>query len=999
MILNPSTLAPLLAARVGPLDFGAPEWLLALLIILPIVYFWRTSRVPASPARRWTALILRIILVAGIVGALAETRLVWSNRGVCVIFLLDQSQSMDPKLRTDAREQLRRVIASKMGTDDEFAIIEFAGDSVLSALPSVRGNVPDPVRVADDSRTDISRAIRLAIATFPTDRQKRIVLISDGNQNAGDALREARIAGMKDADIASVVLGRTVQHEVMIESVNAPSRIQKDSRFIIRVVVSTDQDQRAKLHVLRDSQALPDIDIPLHAGTNVFDVPDKIADGGFHTYQVTVEPDDLSKDTIAANNTGFAYTMVEAPGKVLLIRGKDSDRDYLSGVLASKMNLDVGSAGRLPQDLAGLGAYDCVILENVAAANNKLSAAQMNALESWVKNSGGGVVLIGGDDSYAPGFWKDTPLEAMSPVEMDVKRTKHLASLAMVIMLDKSGSMGAPVHTPAGQKEKMDLANNGAVETLKLLDEADLAQIAAVDVEVKWATGAEMLRMNINNKRILSDNVLAVKAGGGGIFCHTALVHAYDLINSPKVDAMARHVILFADASDAEQPDGCIELARKNFEKKPSVTTSVIGLGTMSDQDVGFLRELARVGHGHFHITDDPMALPRIFAKEMITIKRQAWVEDAKGIVPTIYTSPLMDGFERRGVPRVYGYVGTTLKPRATLAMHGKEADDPLLAHWNYGLGKVAAFTSDDTDRWAKDWVRWEGYEKFWVQTVRWASRNLGNSPLATTTTIEGAEGKVTVDAVTAEGKPINNLQLRAKVVSERSANGPADVKLLQVAPGKYQATFAARERGTYSVGVSDARTNTLVDVSGAVVNYAAEFRDLTPNVSLMTALADASNGAVVTALDKVFIPKPFSVKSYRVLWDSLLLIVAIALLADIAWRRLNFGDWMRPRSVPVGLPAATRNGDSMSAFKSIKSGRAQVANIQKTLRERLAVKAPSPVEEASSLQVPTAVQSQTADQLAAKRTESEAPAEGYAGALMRAKRRAAEAIKEREEK
>ena len=297
---------------------------------------------------------------------------------------------------------------------------------------------------------------------------------------------------------------------------------------------------------------------------------------------------------------------------------------------------------------------------------------------------------------------------------------------------------------------KMDLANEGACEVAKSLDEGDLAALGVCDTEVRWAGDeTKLVPMTPANKERLSSDIRSVRAGGGGIYCETALDESYRIVNAPGVRAMTKHVIMFADAQDSEQQDNCVEMAQVNYTKF-GVTTSVIGMGTPADPDVPFQQEVAKAGHGRWFIADDVRNLPRLFVKDAFLVSRQAFIEDVKGISLTPYNSPLLEGFINNGqasLPKVYGYVGTTLKPRATLALHGKEADDPVLAHWSIGLGKCVAYTSDSSSRWGKDWADWNGYSKFWTQIVRWASRAGSNSALTTMTQIEGSDGTEIVTA------------------------------------------------------------------------------------------------------------------------------------------------------------------------------------------------------------------------------------------------------------
>ena len=572
-----------------------------------------------------------------LVFSLAGTRMVWFSKGICVAFVLDQSQSVPGSVREAVRTRIAAEI-QKMSKDDQFVIVEFGGDAVLGSLPSAKGQMPPKVEVADPGRTDIARALRLALASFPPDRQKRIVLFSDGNQNVGDALREARIAAAQDVDIDVLLLAAAQGHEVMVEQLVTPGHVRKDANFVVRAIISSDIAQDVQLLATRDGQPmkLEHDQITLKAGTNVVDIPDSLNVGGYHEYQVTVQVKNPDGDTFPANNTGYAFTTVDAPGRVLLVRGKPMIQDYLTYALQSEgLTVDTKTVEAVPGSVKGYAQYDCVIFDDVNRF--RLAPVQITELAHWVKDYGGGLVLIGGDDSFGPGGYKGTALEEVSPVDMDVKRTKHLASLAIVIVNDKSGSMGMPAK--GGTKlEKMDLANQGSVEVIKLLDPTDFAMIGAVDTEVKWATEPRVIPMTPYNKAAISKMTLSVEAGGGGILCETALTHAYELVNAPNVHAMAKHVIMFADAQDSEQQENCVAMARTNYEKF-GVTTSVIGLGVPTDPDVPFQQAVVKAGHGRHYITDDAMALPRLFAKEAFLVSRSAFVEKKEGIPLTLYNS------------------------------------------------------------------------------------------------------------------------------------------------------------------------------------------------------------------------------------------------------------------------------------------------------------------------------------------------------------------------
>jgi Ca-activated chloride channel homolog len=575
----------------------------------------------------------------------------------------------------------------------------------------------------------------------------------------------------------------------------------------------------------------------------------------------------------------------------------------------------------------------------------------------------------------------------------------------VVVVLDKSGSMGMTVN---GGHEKMELADEGACEAIKLLDGRDLGLLGACDTQTRWVDNInKVIPITPGNKERMMKAIRSVRAGGGGIYCETALADSYQIINDPSVHTMSKHVIMFADAQDSEQQDNCVAMAKSNYEKF-DVTTSVIGMGVEGDPDVPFQKEVAEAGHGRWFIAEDVNNLPRLFVKDAFMVSRQAFIEDVNGIPLTPYASPLLQGFIEQGkatLPSIYGYVGTTLKPRATLALHGKQADDPVLAHWVIGLGKCVAYMSDSTSRWGKDWVGWNGYSKFWTQIVRWTARSTQTNGLSTTTLIDGMDGRVVVDAVDGSGKPINNLQLQANVIgpdNNGGGGGGKDIALEQIAPGRYQGHFTASQRGTYMVAVAEGtpEAHQLVATGGGVLSYPPEYRDLQPNLALLGNVAEASDGKVLKDLDGVFAEKPNPVRTFWPLWQVLLLVVTGALVGDIAWRRLNVADWFRPRS--VGKAVASKADASVGALKSVKAGRREVETQRTSMRERVESRVAEQRSQGSAVPPPLPGKGAFPVEAGGAQNEKkvEAPAgENYASRLLSAKKRAKEQIREHEER
>jgi Ca-activated chloride channel family protein len=412
------------------------------------------------------------------------------------------------------------------------------------------------------------------------------------------------------------------------------------------------------------------------------------------------------------------------PEKVLLVQVEKHASPLEAALAVAGFQVVRAEPDALPATADAFAPYDCVILDNINYADVS-APAKMAALKKWVQEGAGGLVLIGGDDSFGPGGYTDTVLEELAPVEMDVKRRKRLAPLAQIMMLDKSGSMGMPMKAGAGL-QKMQVVEEGVCTAVERLDADDLALVGVCDMQVRWADDLDKLMpMLPANKARIEAATRKVQAGGGGILCTTALTQSYDLLKKDDSKGMSRHVTLFADAQDSDQQEGSVELAKEMFVKF-GITTSVIGMGLPTDPHASFQKAVAEAGHGRWFVTEDVNNLGRLFIKDAFITSRQPYIERAEGWTLTPAASPLLPGIkpgDTAALPKVYGYVATTLKPRATLALHGQTADDPVLAHWVTGRGRSVAFTAVTPWPWDKEWATMNGYGKFWAQVVHWVSR------------------------------------------------------------------------------------------------------------------------------------------------------------------------------------------------------------------------------------------------------------------------------------
>ena len=569
--------------------------------------------------------------------------------------------------------------------------------------------------------------------------------------------------------------------------------------------------------------------------------------------------------------------------------------------------VDRTTPAELSASLAQLSNYASVVLVNVNAKN--LTPRKMELLQSYVRDLGGGLVAVGGPQSYGMGGYFRTPLEETLPVEMQIKDQERFPSVSIVIVIDRSGSMGVQ----EGGLTKIQLAAEGAVRVVELLNDFDEITVIPVDTQPDNPIGP----LPASDRETAIGLIRQIGAGGGGIYVRTGLeAAAAALSQSPN---QVKHIILLADGADSEQKEGAPELIDGLVAEGVTISTVSIGNGP----DTPWLQEMAARGNGRFHFTDRAANLPQIFTQETTSIQRSYLVEE-RFFPSLVSSSPILAGIT--AVPPLYGYVGATAKGTAQTILK-TDQDDPLLAAWQYGLGRSVAWTSDATGRWAVDWVRWEGFPAFWAQAVNWTVSQERDSNVETAVTFSGEQARLTVDARGTDGAFLNNLLAEANVIDP---GGEAlNLDLQQVAPGRYEADFTPTTDGAYFIRVAGAGESEEVSIgqtSGWVLGYSPEYRRFEADPLLLASLASLTGGQDVTDnATAVFDHTLPGDVTRRPIWPWLTLAAVLLLPADIALRRLVITrrDWARAwaatfgRLRPAAAPAQPRTEQVSRLFRA----------------------------------------------------------------------------------
>ncbi len=874
--------------------------LAAALLALEGLLYWRRQtagrfRVPTGGGDRW-ALALRGALVVVLLATLLRPSVPrWVDR-LNVVFLLDHSDSISLAARErEYRFASEAVRAMKSG--DRHSVIVFGEQAVVDQPLSNRPVVDRPRADVGGRGTNMFQAIQLALATLPPGQANRLVMLTDGRQNAGNALAGAQSAKNAGADIQYVAAPVTFSQEVVAESMVLPQEVKYGEPFQAKVVAWSLKETQGRLSLFRNGEFLGSQIVRLQAGKNVFSYRQALDASGIHVYQAAIEVDG---DTIEDNNRAVGTVVVRGRPQVLLADKDRSQAQSLAGALRSQnIEVTVVSPEQIPKDLAGLQKYDGVVLSNVSSL--KLTKAQMTQIRDYVRDQGGGLMMIGGEESFGLGGYYRTPIEEALPVTMEVKQKVEIPSLAVVLSIDRSGSMAMSTDEKI---TKLDLAKEASHLVVDLLDDRNEVGVMSWDTEFIWDSPVKPAR----DKTAIHHAIATVKAGGG-TDGYPALKEAYAvLFDRP---ALLKHVIFL---SDGQMTRGDFQgLLRRMSKDKITVSTVAIG----KDADVQLMVDIAKWGKGRFYYTEDSQTIPRIFTLETQLASKASLIEQPFKPQLTAPAHEAMQEIDWKNVPPLGGYVATSLKQNAELVMMSHQ-EDPILATWRYGLGRAAAFTSDAKAKWGVLWLRWRDFNKFWAQLTRWTLRSGSRSDTTAVVQRTDTTGEVVVDAVDGKGEFINFLDSQVGVVAPNRERTVIDLE--QIGPGRYRGRFPAPQEGVYLVGMAQRKNERVIgsQLAGLVVPYAQELRDLGVDETLLHEISELTGGGGLNDPRETFLKGRRQSRVAVEIWPWLVAVVALLMVPDIALRRVGPGTlarmavWLTRRGRPAPGNDATppRAGD-----------------------------------------------------------------------------------------
>ncbi|MEZ5339313.1 MAG: VWA domain-containing protein [bacterium] len=893
------------------IDFTRPEWLLLLLALPGIAWVaMRMSFASLGPVQKWVSLGLRIVIWFLLVSALAGVQLVHRLDRVSVVVVRDSSDSVNGEDMT-ALDGSLELMRQGMQKDDTLGRVNTGALAYVENLP-LNGVDEDTLAQWQSTPrgnfTNLAEGIQLATAIFPDNAQKRLLLISDGNENIGNALAESRVARDNDVEIYVAEVGSRRGEEVVLSDLKAPSRAALGESVRLRFVVDSSVATGADITLRKNGQFAQKERINIKPGKELYEFITDVEQSGVTTYELQIEPD---SDTIAENNNAYAFSVVSGQPRLLYATGDPGELEYLPRtVRTNNIEVDVVPPGGIPYAMEDFQIYDGIIFSDVAAYD--ITPDQMEMIKILVHEFGKGFLMIGGEKSYGPGGYFNTPIEEVLPVDMDFRRKKITPSSLVIALVDKSGSMSMTVNGVS----KIEMAREACKELVRLQRDEDYVGVMGFDSVGQWVVEPQA---GINKQEVLE--VLGSMQAGGGTDLYPALKNAYDA--GMQINAQIKHIIVFTDGVVAPGPFE--ELVSSMVDDKFTVSTVAFG----ADADIPFMEALAEVGEGRMYEANDLSDLPRIFTREVFMANKATINEDPFSAIPTM-DHPLINAIGWGSAPYLYGYVATSAKDTAEVPLVTHK-EDPLLATWHYGLGKSAAFTSDAKNRWARDWLRWGGYERFWTGVARWIRSDLDDSGVDVVTEMNGNQGHIVVTATDDDGTSVNYQSFSATVVDPEL--GTQEVRLTQTGPGTYESEFDITDNGNYYVNITrreaDEEGNEEVagvQLSGLSVSYSPEYRDLQTNTFLLSQLRDGSLAPTALSPEQLFTENRVRQRKTEDFWEQFALIALLLWLIDVAVRRLvlDSREWREAFASMLtagGSTRAAQTSESLAGLLNVKEG------------------------------------------------------------------------------
>jgi len=674
------------------------ENLYAFILLIPSFYFWRYCCRYARSKRIALALLLICLCII-----IAGPKLRLDSSGIDLVLILDRSLSMSAEGSQLAKDTISHLEEYK-GKDNRLGIITFGKNVAIEKMLGDLSIFEVYRKSIDPESSNLNDAVLMGLSIIPENRSGKIIVLSDGKYRGINPSKASSISMMRNIPIYyREVIGSFIE-DLAVGNFNLPGSVSIGEEMQFSVNVNATKIFKATYILKRNGKVISKGDRDFIAGVNKLYFVDRNWNVGTTKYELELIAED---DSVLQNNIGRGVLLVKGKKGVLVINQSGSDDDFIRAIKSANFKVKVSSPEEISLNLSQILNYSTIIFENVPA--HLFLNSQLEALKIAIKEFGLNFMMTGGRSSFGMGGYYLSPLDEILPVDMIPKDDKKLASSSIAIALDRSGSMAA---SAGGGRTKMDVANIGAKSILDLLTSKDELSVIAVDSEPHVVIPMK----KVIDRGAMQQEILSIESMGGGIYTYTALEECARQI--AKAGGATRHIIIFADAADAEEPGEYISLCGKLSAL--GVTISVIALGSKTDYDAKFLIDLAKHGKGNIYFAKEVESLPSLFAEDFIQHSRASFVTESTNLRVVGGLFKIGD-FKLKEVPSINGLNLNYNREGATNGLIAlTEYFNPALSYWRASAGKVMTLSFEVDGPYVGDWKSWQGYDNFIANLIHW---------------------------------------------------------------------------------------------------------------------------------------------------------------------------------------------------------------------------------------------------------------------------------------
>ncbi|EOR27746.1 membrane protein [Clostridium sartagoforme AAU1] len=895
------------------------------LILIPVIFafmYYSFKKYKPWSKNEIAVFISRVVIFILLILAFGNITINLKGRNISTVFLLDVSESASD-FEESGKDFISTAIES-MPRGNKAGVVLFGDnskiDKVLNKKKEYKSINEKPVVTA----TNIQEAVESALGLFERGGSRRIVLITDGEENQGDILKSIPLINEQKIDFKVYKITGEKGDEIYVDNVKVPDNISVGEEFSVSIDIKSNYATKAKLTLFSGRNKVGEQQVQIQKGKNSFVFKDKQSSGGFKGYRVLIEADG---DKNKVNNEFSTFTNVMDKPNILLINGVKGDSKALEEILVnSGANIKKISPSASPSTLNELLEYKSIVLNDVH--RDDLSNGFMDNIEDYVKDYGGGLITFGGEDSYALGGYKDTSLEKVLPVYMDKRGKNEVPAISINLIIDKSGSMSAE----GGGVSKLTLAKEAAMKALENLREVDEISVIAFD-----DTYDEVVPLQkVGDKEAIRELISGIQIRGGTSI-YPALEQGYNM--QMQSSAKIKHTILLTDGQDGYGFDNYANLL-KNFNDN-NITLSTVAVGEGANADL--LNQLASIGKGRSYYTDIYTDIPRIFAKEVL-LSAGTYIINEEFTPKILSNHEILAGVKTSdGIPSLLGYIGTSIKENAVEILSSNH-DEPILAAMQYGIGRTVSFTSDVSGQWSKNYLAWEYGPQLIKNMVYFTIPKYGEEGKLNISQ-EGNEAKVEFynDKISKDAK--------VKGIYNGENGEEGEFELSQVEPGKFQANIPLSSLGFYNFSIREEESGKIKNnYKGAfALQYSDEYKFNTNGEKLDVVIKE-TKGSFINKPEEVFEGKLQREYKKINLTTPLIIISILLFMLDIVYRRLNIDlvRFFKKRKDKVKKEKIAKNNNSVKVeSKAIKGN--NISAVDAKEQNKLKIKSSAEAENQNS--------------------------------------------------